>query len=278
MHMLNSIRIRLDITTLDLSLSLEDRARLLARDPFEHIQLLHFFLFFLFSHEFIRAIYSKILRVTQAEMSFSKRCDDPRTRNPRSFLPFFYFFFFFSFFYHIHSFFRFKMFDSDGKICRNLYTDKSNKFPKTSRHFTPWIRREDDRTTYFFSLSSLKNLFSFDSRKYHDQIYHCFMGLDIFLLIFMLSFSELRLSFSYFFFFFRPSVSFLYVFFFRFFVFCFFFFFFFLFNLLSLFVTILSLTFKLVVTSIIPDKCARMKEGRGKNGEFDAEKRQNGAA
>ena len=95
--MLNSIRIRLDITTLDLSLSLEDRARLLARDPFEHIhvQLLHFFLFFLFSHEFIRAIYSKILRVTQAEMSFSKRCDDPRTRNPRSFLPFFYFFFFF---------------------------------------------------------------------------------------------------------------------------------------------------------------------------------------
>lgn len=113
---------------------------------------------------------------------------------------FLFLFFFFSFFYHIHSFFRFKMFDSDGKICRNLYTDKSNKFPKTSRHFTPWIRREDDRTTYFFSLSSLKNLFSFDSRKYHDQIYHCFMGLDIFLLIFMLSFSELRPSFSYFFF------------------------------------------------------------------------------
>lgn len=222
--------------------------------------------------------------IPKSSASLKQRC---RSRNDATihvreihdlFFHFSISFFFFSFFYHIHSFFRFKMFDSDGKICRNLYTDKSNKFPKTSRHFTPWIRREDDRTTYYFSLSSLKNLFSFDSRKYHDQIYHCFMGLDIFLLIFMLSFSELRPSFSYFFFFFRPSVSFLYVFFFRFFVFCFFFFFFFLFNLLSLFVTILSLTFKLVVTSIIPDKCARMKEGRGKNGEFDAEKRQNGAA
>lgn len=88
----------------------------------------------------------------------------------------------------------------------NLYTNKGNKFPKTSRHFTPWIRREDDRTTYYFSFSSLKNLFSFDSRKYHDQIYHCFMGLDIFLLIFTLFFSELRPSFLYIFFFFRPSV------------------------------------------------------------------------
>lgn len=181
--MLNSIRIRLDITTLDLSLSLEDRARLLARDPFEHIhiQLLHFFLFFSYS-----ATNLFVQFIPKSSASLKQRC---RSRNDATihvreihdlFFHFSISFFFFSFFYHIHSFFRFKMFDSDGKICRNLYTDKSNKFPKTSRHFTPWIRREDDRTTYYFSLSSLKNLFSFDSRKYHDQIYHCFMGLDIY--------------------------------------------------------------------------------------------------
>lgn len=120
-----------------------------------------------------------------------------------------------------------------GKICRNLIYIQSNKFPKkNSRHFTPWIRREDDRTTYYFSFLSLKNLFSFDSRKYHDQIYHCFMGLDIFLLIFTLSFSELRPSFSFFllaFFLFSSIGFFLYVFFFRFFLFVLFYFFFFFF-------------------------------------------------
>lgn len=73
--MLNSIRIRLDITTLDLSLSLEDRARLLARDPFEHIhiQLLHFFLFFSYS-----ATNLFVQFIPKSSASLKQRC---RSRN-----------------------------------------------------------------------------------------------------------------------------------------------------------------------------------------------------